>query len=99
MKNQCSDGSNLERVLMALQALCDFECSLKTLPPQVQWPKTRHIADFCNMDIYTSRRYLMKLVKNHKAYMSAGLINNSLRWYIAEPVSFGTIEQRDDLDR
>lgn len=84
---------------MALQVLCDFECPPTTLPPQVQWPKTRHIADFCNMDIYTSRRYLIKLVKNNKAYMSNGLIKNSLRWYIADPVSFKTIEQRDALVR
>lgn len=89
MKNQCNKSRKMERILVALQTLCNFNCPTAMLPPpQMQWPKTRHIADLCDMDIYTSRRYLMKLVKNDKAYMSTGLINNSLRWYIAAPVSF-----------
>ncbi len=89
------NSKEIEKVLMALQVLCNYECSAPPLPSQILWPKTRHIADLCDMNIYTSRRYLMKLVKNNKAYMSAGLINNSLRWYIADPVSFGTMERRD----
>jgi hypothetical protein len=87
MKNQYDGSIEIEKVLAALQVLCNFKCPPATLPPQMLWPKTRYIADFCDMDIYTSRRYLMKLVKNNQAYMSAGIINNSLRWYIAGPVS------------
>ncbi|MFC0227465.1 FaeA/PapI family transcriptional regulator [Serratia aquatilis] len=85
MSNQSDSNKELIRVLTALRTLCDIKCSSTTLPPQSLWPKTRHIADYCGMDIYTSRRYLMKLAKSKKAYMSDGSINNSLRWHIAPP--------------
>lgn len=91
MKNQCNSNDEMGRVLVALQTLCNVGCLPVTLPPQSLWPKTRHIADFCDMDIYTSRRYLMKLVKNNKAHMSEGSVNNSLRWYIVDPVSLPAV--------
>jgi hypothetical protein len=86
MINQWHNSSEMEQVLIALQVLCNVKCLPLTLPPQELWPKTRHIADFCDMDIYTSRRNLMKLLRNNKVYMSTGSINNSLRWYIAAPI-------------
>ncbi|WP_422528795.1 faeA-like family protein [Serratia fonticola] len=88
MENKCKGIDRISRVLVALQTLCNADGLPATLPPQSLWPKTRHIADFCDMDIYTSRRYLIKLVKSNKAYKSNGPVNNSLRWYIANPVSF-----------
>ncbi len=88
MEHQCNSSDKISRVLVALRALCNTERLPATLPPQSLWPKTRHIADLCDMDIYTSRRYLMGLVKSKKAYMSNGPVNNSLRWYIADLISF-----------
>jgi hypothetical protein len=77
------NDKKIDKVLMALQVLCNYECSSSPLPSQTLWPQTRQVADFCDMNIFTCRRYLMKLVKSNQAYVSAGLINNSWRWYIA----------------
>ncbi|WP_257017915.1 faeA-like family protein [Serratia fonticola] len=100
MENQGNEirEREIERVLIALQVLCNLKCSSGILPPQELWPKTRHIANFCDMDIYTSRRYLMKLVRNNKVYMSDGLINNSLRWYIVAPFSLPYESEIKQLD-
>lgn len=85
MKNQYDMSTEMCRVLSALQTLCNGSCPKVTLPVQAMWPKTRHIADYCDMDIYTTRHYLIKLVERNKAYMSSCSINNSLRWYIVDP--------------
>ncbi|MFC0226911.1 FaeA/PapI family transcriptional regulator [Serratia aquatilis] len=84
MKNHTNHDKKLSRVLLALQSLCSDEDASDTLPSPELWPKTRHIADYCGIDIYASRRYLMQLVKNHQAYVSSSAINNSLRWYIVK---------------
>ncbi|OMQ18953.1 FaeA/PapI family transcriptional regulator [Serratia oryzae] len=98
MTNKYNENNGMERVLMALQSFCNFTYPPDTLPPQELWPKTRHIADACNMDIYISRHYLMKLVKNNMAYMSTGSINNSLRWYIATPASLSCVTKAKPQD-
>lgn len=74
----------LNRVLAALQALSPPSAARN----EALWPKTRHIADLCDINIYISRYCLMKLVNDKKAYVSQKSINNSLRWYIAEPPPF-----------
>ncbi len=74
----------LNNVLIALRVLCQRDIHHTTLPPQVQWPKTREIAEYCEMTIYLARYYLLRLVENKKAYVTSGALNNSLRWYIAE---------------
>lgn len=84
MVNQEDESNKLDRILDALRDLSNFACPPTSLPPQEVWPKTRHIANYCNLDIYTTRNYLMKLVNNNQAYVSSGTINNSLRWYIIE---------------
>ncbi len=71
----------LNRVHAALQALSPPSAACN----EALWPKTRQIAELCDINIYISRYCLMKLVKDKKAYVSPKSINNSLRWYIAEP--------------
>lgn len=84
MINQQDENNKLNNVLDALRVLSNLASHSTTLPPQEMWPKTRHIANYCDLNIYTSRRYLMKLVNNNQAQVSSGPINNSLRWYIIE---------------
>lgn len=79
--------TQLNRVLSALQNLCQRDNHHTPIPPQLQWPKTREIAEYCEMTIYLARYYLLRLVENKKAYVTSGSLNNSLRWYIAEPTS------------
>lgn len=77
----------LNNVLNALQTLCRKDVHHSAIPPQVNWPKTREIAEYCEITIYLARYYLLRLVENKKAYVTSGALNNSLRWYIAEPTS------------
>jgi hypothetical protein len=77
----------LNNVFIALQALCKRDIHHTGIPPQVQWPKTREIAEYSETTIYLARYYLLRLVENKKAYVTPGALNNSLRWYIAEPSS------------
>lgn len=81
MKNQHDGENSLGEILAALQTLSHADNSAP-LPPEALWPKTRHIANYCNLSIYATRRYLMILVKMNKAHVSSGPIDNSLRWYI-----------------
>ncbi len=81
-----SSDNKMQKVLMALRTLCDIQCQPMTLPSQILWPKTRQIANYCDMDIYATRRYLIKLVNKKQAYMSDGRINNTYRWYIIDPM-------------
>lgn len=74
----------LNNVLIALRVLCKNDSHHTTIPPQAQWPKTREVAEYCEMTIYLARYYLLRLVENKKAYVTSGALNNSLRWYIAE---------------
>ncbi|WP_051916919.1 MULTISPECIES: FaeA/PapI family transcriptional regulator [unclassified Serratia (in: enterobacteria)] len=76
----------LNNVLNALRTLCKKEVPHTTVPPQVNWPKTREIAEYCEITIYLARYYLLRLVDEKKAYVTSGALNNSLRWYIAESV-------------
>lgn len=84
MANHKKGVEELNRVLAALgnlsppNATCNEEI----------WPKTRYIAELCDINIYIARYYLMKLVKEKKASVSSRSINNSLRWYITESLSF-----------
>ncbi|WP_431223565.1 hypothetical protein ACQ86O_26650 [Serratia sp. L9] len=82
MTIQQDSQDNLARVLVALQVLSNTNCSGATVPPQAEWPTTRQIANFCDINIYDSRRYLMKLVKDKKAWVSSRQISNSLHWFI-----------------
>lgn len=86
MTIQQDRSDNLARVLVALQVLSNKGCANALLPPQDEWPTTRQIANYCNINIYDSRRYLMKLVKDKKAQVSSKSINNSLHWFIAVPL-------------
>ncbi len=83
------EDKQLEKILSALQKLCNNydHQGVLVLPPENQWPKTREIAEYCDVTIYIARHYLMKLVEKKKAYVTATLVNNSLRWYIAAPPS------------
>ncbi|WET16061.1 FaeA/PapI family transcriptional regulator [Yersinia intermedia] len=54
------------------------------MPPQSAWPKTRDIADICDISIYSSRSVLLALVVRGKVQVTAHAINNSLRWFIIE---------------
>ncbi|AAS60615.1 faeA-like family protein [Yersinia pestis] len=56
-----------------------------SLPPVHNWPKTRDVADKAQLDIYTARLVLMKLVDEKRARMSETKVMNSLRWFIAHP--------------
>lgn len=80
MANYRKSTDELNQVLAALQALSTPNSACN----EEMWPKTRHVAELCDINIYLSRYYLMKLVKDKKAYVSSRSINNSLRWYIAE---------------
>ncbi|MFV8908429.1 FaeA/PapI family transcriptional regulator [Serratia fonticola] len=71
-------AEELNQVLAALQNLSPPNAACN----EEMWPKTRHIAEVCNIDIYISRYYLMKLVKDKKALVSSKSISNSLRWYL-----------------
>lgn len=86
----------LNRVLTALQNLCKRDNHHTSIPPQIQWPKTREIAEYCEITIYLARYYLLRLVENKKAYVTSGALNNSLRWYIAEPPSVA--RQHDKIE-
>ncbi|MGL5388531.1 MAG: FaeA/PapI family transcriptional regulator [Enterobacterales bacterium] len=77
--------NQLNNVFSALQALCKRDIHHTGVPPQTQWPKTREIAEYSETTIYLARYYLLRLVENKKAYVTSGALNNSLRWYIAEP--------------
>lgn len=92
MANQ--QDKDIDRILEALRVLSSSDCLPLTLPPQGLWPKTRDIANYCDLSIYSTRHYLMKLVHNHRAYVSAGLLHNSLRWwYIAESIDYSLPEE------
>ena len=54
-------------------------------PPVINWPKTRELADKAQLDIYTARLVLMKLVDEDSARMSETKVMNSLRWFVAHP--------------
>ncbi|OVZ85488.1 FaeA/PapI family transcriptional regulator [Yersinia intermedia] len=61
------------------------------IPPQSAWPKTRDIADLCDISIYLSRQVLLTLVARCKVQVTPHSINNSLRWFIIE--NKGTVVQ------
>lgn len=55
---------------------------IKSPPPQYDaWPKTRVIADACDISIYSARVYLLELKKDGKVLCSHKKINKSLHWY------------------
>ncbi|MDA5483533.1 hypothetical protein PGS49_23355 [Yersinia intermedia] len=58
-------------------------------PPQNRWPKTRDIANICDISIYSSRSVLLGLVARGKVQVTAHSINNSLRWFIIEKKGAG----------
>ncbi|CFQ48093.1 faeA-like family protein [Yersinia alsatica] len=76
-----------EEVLGILAEHCNVlkEQFTETLPPVTSWPKTRELADKAQLDIYTARLVLMKLVDEDRAKMSETKVMNSLRWFIAHP--------------
>lgn len=86
----------LNNVLFALRALCKNDTPQAAIPPQAQWPKTREVAEYCEMTIYLARYYLLRLVENKKAYVTSGALNNSLRWYIAESSRLSKQHERRD---
>lgn len=81
MENYKKSQDKLNRVFVALRTLSPLESTRN----EELWPKTRDISDLCDINIYISRYYLMKLVKEKKAAVSEGIINNSKRWCITEP--------------
>ncbi|MCQ4054435.1 FaeA/PapI family transcriptional regulator [Aeromonas sp. SG16] len=46
-----------------------------------KWVKTREVADVCGMSIYSTRIYLLDLVKEGKVICSDSIKNNSLWWH------------------
>ncbi|WP_071882817.1 FaeA/PapI family transcriptional regulator [Chania multitudinisentens] len=81
---------HLNNILVALRALCHRDIHQTTLPPTEQWPKTRDVAEHCEITIYIARYYLMQLVESNKVHVAPKSVDNSLRWYIAEPILFST---------
>ncbi|AIN18262.1 hypothetical protein CH54_1677 [Yersinia rochesterensis] len=76
-----------EEVMGILEEHCNVlkEQFTESLPPVINWPKTRELADKAQLDIYTARLVLMKLVDENRARMSETKVMNSLRWFIAYP--------------
>lgn len=75
-----------EEVMSILEDHCNV---LKTISwfssSGSQLAKTRDVADKAQLDIYTARLVLMKLVDEKRARMSETKVMNSLRWFIAHP--------------
>lgn len=76
-----------EEVMSILEEKCHAlkEQFSESLPPVTNWPKTRELADKAQLDIYTARLVLMKLVDENRAKMSETKVMNSLRWFIVHP--------------
>ncbi|AHM75635.1 FaeA/PapI family transcriptional regulator [Yersinia hibernica] len=76
-----------EEVMGILEEQCNFlkEQFIESPPPVINWPKTRELADKAQLDIYTARLVLMKLVDENRVKMSETKVMNSLRWFIAHP--------------
>ncbi|ATM84715.1 faeA-like family protein [Yersinia massiliensis] len=76
-----------EEVMSILEERCLFlkKQFSESIPPVDSWPKTRELADKAELDIYTARLVLMKLVDENRAKMSETKVLNSLRWFIAHP--------------
>ncbi|MBS0055612.1 faeA-like family protein [Yersinia sp. Marseille-Q3913] len=76
-----------EEVMGILEETCHVlkEQFSESVPPVESWPKTRELADKAQLDIYTARLVLMKLVAENRAKMSETKVLNSLRWFIAQP--------------
>lgn len=75
-----------EEVMEILAETCHVlkEQFNESVPPVDSWPKTRELADKAQLDIYTARLVLMKLVDENRAKMSETKVLNSLRWFIAQ---------------
>ena len=76
-----------EEVMGILEEHCHALIDLfsESPPPVINWPKTRELADKAQLDIYTARLVLMKLVDENRVKMSETKVMNSLRWFIAYP--------------
>ncbi|CNH14572.1 Uncharacterised protein [Yersinia aldovae] len=76
-----------EEIMEILEEKCNAlkEQFTESLPPVVNWPKTRELADKAQLDIYTARLVLMKLVDENRVKMSETKVMNSLRWFTAQP--------------
>ena len=76
-----------EEVMGILEEKCNAlkEQFIESPPPVINWPKTRELADKAQLDIYTARLVLMKLVDENRAKMSDTKVMNSFRWFIAHP--------------
>ena len=76
-----------EEVMGILEDHCNSlkEQFTESPPPVINWPKTRELADKAQLDIYTARLVLMKLVDEDSARMSETKVMNSLRWFVAHP--------------
>jgi FaeA-like protein len=76
-----------EEVMGILEEQCSIlkEQFTESPPPVINWPKTRELADKAQLDIYTARLVLMKLVDENRVKMSETKVMNSLRWFIAHP--------------
>lgn len=70
------------QVYAALSTLCAARAPDGGIPPQDRWPKTRDIADLCDISIYISRNVLLALVACGRVQVTPHSINNSLRWFI-----------------
>lgn len=82
-----SKNHRKEEVMSILEEKCHAlkEQFSESLPPVTNWPKTRELADKAQLDIYTARLVLMKLVDENRAKMSETKVMNSLRWFIVHP--------------
>ncbi|WP_392432197.1 FaeA/PapI family transcriptional regulator [Yersinia sp. HM-2024] len=76
-----------EEIMGILEEYCHVlkEQFSESPPPVINWPKTRELADKAQLDIYTARLVLMKLVDENRVKMSETKVMNSLRWFIAYP--------------
>lgn len=55
----------------------------KSMPEMYcKWVKTRAVADYCDMSIYSARVYLIALEREGRIIKSSEQLNNSLGWHI-----------------
>ncbi|MDA5483380.1 hypothetical protein PGS49_22530 [Yersinia intermedia] len=89
MQKKSVKTTRSERLVTQVYAVLSTLCAERrgpdgAMPPQNLWPKTRDIADICDISIYRSRSVLLALVARGKVQVTAHSINNSLRWFIIE---------------
>lgn len=75
----------IELILKATTLLCANKCLTSLSHPET-WPSTREIAEFCDMDIYRARYWLLKLLDLGLIDTQERSINNTLRWRVSTTI-------------